>query len=190
MDFYQIASSGCQPHIGDDTATTGEFKIACDKSNKAAIDAIARLKPGVVIMAQRFDHDKNNYYQIAAHLLGLGVKNIVLVGPVPQWQPSLPRAIALRHFDKSKKSIADNSFERHLFSTDNNMKARYEKSDKVSYISLLEHLCNGDVCLAKVDDINTPLVWDYGHLSLAGSEYIAREVLSQNKVLSDYLKKR
>ena len=187
VDFYQIASSGCQPHMGDDTVTTGEFKIACDKSNKAAIDAIARLKPSVVIMAQHFDHDKNNYDQIINYLLGLGIKHIVLIGPVPQWQPSLPRAIALRHFDKNEQLIADSSFERYLFVIDNNMRARYEKSDEVSYISLLQQLCKGDKCLAKVDDVNSPLVWDYGHLSLAGSKYIAREVLSQNEVLSGYL---
>ena len=186
IDFYQVASSGCQPHIGGDNATTGEFKIACDRSNKAAIDAIARLKPSMVIMAQRDFHDKNHYDKIVERLAKLGIKNIVLVGPVPQWQPSLPRTIALRHFDKNEKSFSDSSFDKKLLDIDNRMKIRYEKNNQATYISLLDALCKGNDCLAKVDDNNTPLVWDYGHLSLAGSEYIAREVLYKNKVLSSY----
>ncbi|MGL5039094.1 MAG: SGNH hydrolase domain-containing protein [Aeromonas sp.] len=186
VDFYQVASSGCQPHIGGDNATSGEFKIACDRSNKAAIDAIARLKPSVVIMAQAGNHDKNDYDKIIEHLSKLGIKHIVLVGPVPQWQPSLPRAIALRHFDKNEQSFSDSSFDKKLFDIDNRMKARYENNNQVTYISLLDALCKGNECLAKIDDNNTPLVWDYGHLSLAGSEYIAREVLSVNKVFLHY----
>ncbi|MEI8613995.1 acyltransferase family protein [Shewanella sp. PP-He15 brown] len=187
VDFYQVASSGCQPHVGSDNATTGEFKIACDRSNKAAIDAIARLKPSVVIMAQRYDHDKNHYEKIVEHLTTLGIKHIMLIGPVPQWQPSLPRTIALRHFDKNEQSFSDSSFDKKLLDIDNRMKARYENNNQANYISLLDVLCKGNECLAKVDDNNTPLVWDYGHLSLDGSEYIAREVLSKNKILSSYL---
>jgi peptidoglycan/LPS O-acetylase OafA/YrhL len=188
INFYQIASSGCQPHIGGDTATEGEFKVSCDRSNKAAIDAIAKLKPDVVIMAQRSDHEKNNYDQISSHLIELGIKHIILIGPVPQWQPSLPRAIALRHFDQNIKNTTDDSFEYRLFDTDKTMKSRYRKNTIISYISLLDQLCKGDECLAKVDNVNTPLIWDYGHLSLEGSKYIAQHILSQNEVLATYLK--
>ncbi|MCU8069538.1 SGNH hydrolase domain-containing protein [Shewanella sp. SM32] len=162
--------------------------MACDRSNKAAIDAIARLKPSVVIMAQRYDHDKNHYEKIVEHLTTLGIKHIMLVGPVPQWQPSLPRTIALRHFDKNEQSFSDSSFDKKLLDIDNRMKALYENNNQATYISLLDALCKGNECLAKVDDNNTPLVWDYGHLSLDGSEYIAREVLFHTKELSNYSK--
>lgn len=186
IDFYQIASSGCQPHLGGDSVTTGEFKIACDRSNKAAIDAIATLKPSVVIMAQRDFHDKNNYDKIVEHLAKLGIDHIVLIGPVPQWQPSLPRTIALRHFDKNERYFSDSSFDKRLLDIDNRMKIRYRENNQVTYISLLDALCKDNECLAKVDDNNTPLVWDYGHLSLDGSKYITHEVLSKNKILSSF----
>lgn len=189
IDFYQVASSACQPHIGGDTATTGEIKVACDRSNNAALDAIKRLKPSVVIMAQRYDHDKNNYDVIIEHLSMLGIKNIIIVGPVPQWQPSLPRAIAFRHFDKNEKYFYDGSFDKKLQDIDGRMKANYEGNSQVTYISLLAELCQEDgTCIAKVDNDNTPLVWDYGHLSLPGSEFITRHVLSKNKVLAGFFK--
>lgn len=189
IDFYQVASSGCQPHVGGDNVTTGEFKVACDRSNKAALDAITRLKPRLVIMAQRYDHDKNHYDVIVEHLSKLGIKNIVIVGPVPQWQPSLPRTIALRHFDKNEKIFSDSSFDKKLLDIDSRMKSSYERNNQATYISLLEPLCQEDgKCIAKVDSDNTPLVWDYGHLSLSGSEFITRHVLSKNKVLGAFLK--
>lgn len=190
VDFYQIASSGCQPHIGGDTATQGEFKVACDRSNQAAINAIARLKPGIVVMAQRYDHDKNHYDMIVQRLTEMGVKKIVIVGPEPQWQPTLPRAIALRHFDKAKKVFSDSSFDQHVFLIDANMKRQFAMRDDVTYISLLDQLCQDGKCIAKVDDNNTPLVWDYGHLSLPGSNFIVRHVLLKNSTFSSYLSKK
>lgn len=185
--FHQVASSACQPHLVEDTVTQGEFKLACDRSNDFALNEIHRLKPDLVIMAQQQNHDKNDYAGIVNHLSSIGIKNIVLIGPVPQWQPSLPRSIALRHFSTKEKTINDNSFDRTLLNTDKTMKERFGGGSDLTYISLLDHLCKGGDCLAKVDNHNAPLVWDYGHLSLPGSDFIVKEILSKNQVLSDYL---
>ncbi|GIU38119.1 acyltransferase [Shewanella hafniensis] len=187
-DFYQIASSGCQPHLGVDSVTTGQFKLACDRSNDAAIKAIEKLQPSLVIMAQRCDHDKNHYEDIVQHLKSLGVKHVVIIGPVPQWQPSLPRTIGLRHFNNDEKRFADNAFDNTLFKIDGIMKSRFSDRSDVTYISLLDSLCHEGKCLAKVDDYNTPLVWDYGHLSLPGSDFVVRNVLFKSDVLKSYLK--
>lgn len=185
--LYQVATSACQPHLGSDTATKGEFKIACDLSNEFALHEIARLQPDVVIMVQKSEHEKNNYSEIVDHLYNLGIKNVVLLGPVPQWQPSLPRTIALRHFSTHEKMFNDNSFDSSLFNSDGKMKATFGDHPKSHYISLLDHLCNNSECLAKVDDDNMPLVWDYGHLSLSGSDFVVKEILLKDPVLSKYL---
>lgn len=185
--LHQVASSACQPHLGGDTATQGEFKIACDRSNDFAINEIHRLKPDLVIMAQQHNHDKNDYAGIVSHLRSIGIKNIVLIGPVPQWQPSLPRSIALRHLSTKEKTFNDNSFDSTLLNTDKNMKTEFGSGSDVAYISILDHLCKGSDCLAKVDNNNTPLAWDYGHLSLPGSDFIVKEILSKHLKLSDYL---
>lgn len=187
-DFYQVATSACQPHIGYDGNSLGEFRTACEKSNQVAIDAITRLKPDVVILAQKNNHDKNNYKKIVGVLADLGIRNIIIIGPVPQWEPSLPRAIALRHFDINEKVIDDASFDNQLFNTDDNMKHEFSSSSMVRYISILDFLCQREKCLAKIDDKNTPLVWDYGHLSLSGSEFIIKEFLSKKYPLSKFLK--
>jgi hypothetical protein len=187
-DFYQVATSACQPHIGYDGNSIGEFRIACEKSNQVAIDAITRLKPDVVILAQKNNHDKNDYKKIVGVLADLGIRNVIIIGPVPQWEPSLPRAIALRHFDINEKFIEDASFDNKLFMTDDNMKHEFSSSSTVTYISILGFLCQREKCLAKIDDKNTPLVWDYGHLSLSGSEFIVKEFLSKEHQLSKFFK--
>ncbi len=187
ISFYQIASSGCQPHLGGDPITTGEFKLSCDRSNEFALHEIERLKPELVIMAQHNGHEKNNYDQIISHLHDIGIKHIVLVGPIPQWLPTLPRAIALRHFSVHEKAFSDSSFDSSLLHSDRQMKLSFGDKKTVTYISLLEHLCKDGECLAKVDDHNTPLVWDYGHLSLPGSEFVVKEILSKHPVLAEYL---
>jgi hypothetical protein len=51
------------------------------------------------------------------------------------------------------------------------------ESSSVSYISLISSLCSDNGCLTKVDDKNTPLVWDYGHLTPEGSIFVADEII-------------
>ena len=186
IQFNQVATSGCRPHIGGDTKTTGEFKKACDRSNRKAIDTIIKLNPKVVILAQRDEHDQNNFIDILNELRANKVDSkIIVVGPGPQWNPSLPKAIASRHFNPNDNSFVDPYFNKSLLAIDAKMLHDYKGVDLV-YISVLNKICKGDVCLAKVDDNNTPIVWDYGHLTLNGSEFIVRNVIAPH--LKTYLK--
>ena len=184
VDFYQVASSGCQPRVTPDSVTNGEFKMSCDRSNTFTLKEIKRLMPEVVLMAQAHSHENNEYQKIVETLKMIGIKHVILVGPVPQWQPSLPRAIALRHFSTNEIRFNDVSFDSKLLTTDSEMKLR--KYD-FEYISVLDGLCNEGGCLAKTDNHNTPLVWDYGHLSLDGSRLVVRDILSKNSTLAGYL---
>ncbi|MDE1310146.1 acyltransferase [Vibrio aestuarianus] len=169
----QVASSGCRPLVKEDIITSGEFKVACDKSNERVKKEILKIKPEVILLAQRLDHDKNNYIEILDYLKDNNLTSkIILIGPVPQWQPSLPVAIVERHFDRNEKTINDRSFVKKVIEIDETLKKRYQHTE-IKYISLIDELCSEYGCLAKVDSNNTPLVWDYGHLSLKGSKFIA-----------------
>lgn len=180
FSFYQVASSGCRPHVAEDSESRGEFKLACDRSNSFALAKIKELKPDLVILAQKNDHDKNDYDHIVSELKRIGVESIIIVGPVPQWYPSLPRAISLRHFDPKEIYIKDSGFDKSVLAVDSAMRNKVKGVDGV-YISIIEALCkNNGECLSKVDGSNTPLVWDYGHLSLEGSKFVVSEVLLKN----------
>lgn len=174
---YQVASSSCKPGIIPDTDTKGEVTIACDRSNKVALNAIENIHPDIVIMAQRADHDLNNYDAIVKKLKEIGIKKVIIVGPITQYDIALPAVIATRHWDKSERVFSDVSLNRNFFQTDSKMQQKYKGRSDVEYVSLLSKLCKGDVCLAKVDENNTPLVWDYGHLTPEGSAYVSENIL-------------
>tara|TARA_Y100000588_G_C14281064_1_gene937180 strand:- start:3484 stop:5385 length:1902 start_codon:yes stop_codon:yes gene_type:complete len=177
IDFLQVASSACRPGIGPDELTSGELKKSCDRSNRLAFDTLIKENPDFVILAQRNKHDLNDYNKIVSKARGYGnTSKFLLVGPVPQWKPSLPRAIAMRHFNTQDTYFDDPYFLNDVFRLDSILKKKYTDADLV-YVSLTDELCDKKGCLAKVDNENTPLVWDYGHLSLKGSIYVAKNII-------------
>jgi len=177
IPFHQISSSGCRPLIVEARFSSGESKKACDLSNSKALESIQYLNPGIIIMAQAKEHDLTNFNEIVAFLREKGVTSqFFLIGPVPQWKPSLPKAIAKRHLENSKIYISDTTLVTDFLEMDKELKEKYQGTE-VHYISLIESLCKGESCLAKVDNNNTPLHWDYGHLTLEGSEYVAKHII-------------
>lgn len=178
MPFNQIATSACKPS-SKDNPLNDEFAKACNLSNAKAIEVAINQNPKIIIFAQQYAHDKTDYKSIINTLKENNVTSkLVLIGPVPQWNPSLPRAIALRHPDKNELEFDDISFDRSLIVIDKNIRDLYTNSD-LQVVSILKQLCHDNICIAKVDSNNTPLVWDYGHLTLEGSLFIANKVLKK-----------
>ncbi|WP_333004784.1 acyltransferase family protein [Vibrio coralliilyticus] len=178
MELLQVASSACRPSVSIDYISKGEFKKSCDLSNKKAFETILDTKPDFVFLAQRYDHDLNDYIEITNMAKENGINSkFILVGPVPQWKPSLPQAISIRHMNNNKVRFNDPYFVDDLFRIERKLKEKYSKSDDLIYISLLDELCNQSGCIAKVDNNNTPIVWDYGHLSLQGSNYVVKNII-------------
>lgn len=82
----QVGSSGCTPSAED---RKRDALGTCNRANRFAIEKIAEVKPDTVILAQSVDHQSTDFAALAARLRGIGVRQVILVGPVPQWQPSL-----------------------------------------------------------------------------------------------------
>ncbi len=186
--FIQIASSACAPHIGVAPGLSGEFSLACERSNNMAWDVIKKSTPDVVVMAQRWMHEQNDYVGIVAKLKQFGVKKIIILGPVPQWRIALSNIIALRHFDDNETSFNDKAIDVDILNTNRLMRGLNYDDSIVRYVSIIDSLCKGDKCLAKVDGNNTPLSWDYGHLTLEGSDYVVSKVIISSGGLNEYLK--
>jgi peptidoglycan/LPS O-acetylase OafA/YrhL len=186
--FIQIASSGCAPHIGVAPGLSGEFSLACERSNHMAWDVIEKSTPDVVVMAQRWMHEQNDYVGIVAKLKHFGVKKIIIIGPFPQWKIALPNIISLRHFDENEISFNDKAIDLEIINTNRLMRDFNYDDSNVTYVSIIDSLCKNDKCLTKVDGKNTPLSWDYGHLTLEGSDYVVSKVIIFSGGLKDYLK--
>lgn len=191
IPFYQKTSAGCRASLTNTNYQKGIFKKACDYSNKLAIKSIAEIKPKIVVVAQANNHDQTNWNDINKKLIELGVSNVILIGPVSQWKPSLPKVIIKpKNWNSHENFISDPGLDLDLIELDKKMKD-IKYSDGMKYISLIDHLCEKDnlnnqykcrVHATKGEDL---LQVDYGHLSESGSLFVVNTILA-NQVLDLY----
>ncbi|MCV5751600.1 acyltransferase [Escherichia coli] len=179
--FYQKTSAGCYPSLKASTVQTGDFKLACDNSNKVALESIAKIKPTVVIIAQHDHHELTDWKEIVSTLKNYGVKNVIIMGPLPQWDPSLPKIIIKsKHWKKNQDYITDEGLNAEPFKTNSYMK-EVAKNDGFIYISVTDTICHTtdgvNYCLARLPNGELSAV-DYGHLTKDASILFAKNLIS------------
>jgi peptidoglycan/LPS O-acetylase OafA/YrhL len=173
VPFYQVASASCRPGLLPEQGRKTSIREACTYSNQTALKSIESLRPDIVVIAQKDGHDKTHWREIAARLKSYGVKHIVLIGPVPQWNPSLPSVIANRHWDVQDAYISDPALDRSILAVDQATRQLIDPAD-VQFVSLIDKLCEGDTCLVRLQDSQALLQIDSGHLSAEGSVFIVK----------------
>ena len=185
IPFYQKTSAGCHALLAETKRLEGTFKTACDHSNTVAIQSIEKLKPKIVIIAQANDHDKGDWDTITSKLLSLGVSEVILIGPVSQWKPSLPETmIKTQHWKTESKFISDINLDTNIIKIDQIMKGK-EPIKHLNYISLTDKLCKLGpdkeyLCRVKPDNTNELIQVDYGHLSKEGSLFIVNDIIKDH----------
>lgn len=173
MPFYQVASAGCKPALSDDHGRATAARLTCNYSNRTALDSIHRLRPEVVVIAQKDQHDKTRWNEIAAQLRRDGVKHVVLLGPLPQWNPSLPSVIANRHWGENESHITDAALDQSVMAADHAARSQIDPH-ALYFVSLIDKLCIANSCLVRLQDDDSLLQIDSGHLSAEGSLYIVK----------------
>lgn len=196
----QMTAAGCPPIF--DFAPPDH--PACPSENALFFGKIQALKPQTVILGAAWYSDRYNMPDraIAAldqtptfqgldvsirRLRQVGVRHIVLIGPVPYWSKPLPDLLAsyaFAHGGEVPKALGP---EWHVTDEidrlDRDMRV-YASQRGVEYISAIGIFCQNGVC--RTMDGNRPqdvIVFDTSHLTLAGSRYFARAVSDQ--LLSD-----
>jgi hypothetical protein len=167
----QVATSGCTAALEHD----GDSR--CARSNAFALQTIGRLHPDAVVIAQSEDHATTDWAALTKEVLLLGARRVVVIGPAPMWRPTLPRVYAEHHM-ADHAAYVSTGLEMRRFNDDRVTAALVSPLDHVSYLSLMDHLCNGGACLARVPD-GEPLdlmAVDFGHLSPKGSSYLGRAI--------------
>ena len=162
----QVATSGCKPWMPTGDPESAHDPV-CVRSNEFALRQIRRLRPAVVFLAQKDLHEQRDWDRLGAFLLGIGAKEVVLVGPLPEWYPSLARVIAKSDWP-IRSDYVSNGLKGEVFRTDAIMRRRHLHT--VQYISILQHFCRKGGCLARVGGSLTAV--DYGHLTPAGSKFV------------------
>ncbi|GAA4034603.1 acyltransferase family protein [Sphingomonas rosea] len=180
VPLHQVATSGCRPdlEIGSQPSSNPALAQSCAASNRFAARLIAAEKPDLLIIAQADDHLARDWPALARRLKALGVKRILLVGPLPQWKPSLPLVIAAHHWPYRGERIAD-GLDGHILDADRALRAQRRRWTALEYVSVIDRLCNASGCIAHVPGRPTEdiLTLDYGHLTPMGSRYVAETAL-------------
>ncbi|MFI3245032.1 MAG: acyltransferase family protein [Ferrimonas sp.] len=176
VPFSQLTSSGCEPSFTAKRNRNNRIHRGCDYSNAQAEQAILIAQPAVVILGVEHTHEKYNWQETIVRLHQLGVPKVVIVGPVPQWGPSLPLVYVKRHM--GAHAIADANFDQSLVGSNRYLAEQASKHNNFVFIDLLSGLCQNldshmPLCQVMVED--TLLAFDYGHLTVEGSRYVAEQ---------------
>lgn len=194
MDFLQ-ASGFLDPRLFCvNQKTRKDLKACTEKYARAVIQTLAAAKPDVLVLNMYWSHPETlGAYPdmdawlvqvqraVAAIAADLGVKKVIIAGQIPTWQGNLPHLL-LNKFVKKHHSIPERTFiaiDPSSLKMDAMLKtAPWPKNTE--YFSIHDLLCNDDGCLTRVgENLRTDLiVWDYGHMTEAGSRYVVAHGLS------------
>jgi peptidoglycan/LPS O-acetylase OafA/YrhL len=182
----QVTTSGCSAAIDNFDLTVRDRR--CEYTNLFAMDNIRKLRPEVVIVAQAGGQTLTDWPALTSHVLSLGARQVVVVGPFPLWEPTLPRVYAEHHIEDHADYVSA-GLNKHIFENDRTVRARVEGLPNVTYLSLLEQLCppsrferfgetSRPACLARVPGEGEfdLMAVDFGHLSPKGSSYVGRTI--------------
>lgn len=171
----QVTTSLCRPSFGDTDGDVPDGR--CRRSNQLAAATISSLRPDVVILAQMSRHELTDWGAVATRALALGARQVVLVGPVPVWRPSLPEVITSRYWGRNYDRVT-HGLDPGVFETDRQLQARVRSAPQLTYVSPISRLCNQDGCLAAVPGMAPEIMaLDSGHLTPKGSIYLGETVL-------------
>jgi peptidoglycan/LPS O-acetylase OafA/YrhL len=182
----------------------GHESEACETDyHRAVMKTIEVTKPDVLIMdlywaqsstVQRFP-DMNRYRihildRVAKLADSVGAKKVILVGEMPTWEPDLPHGL-IRNFVEKHEKVPERTWvgvAKPSLEMDDLMRT-WALPPGYQYFSVKDVLCNADGCLTRVGNhLATDLVvWDYGHLTQAGSDYVVSHGLGD--LLSSTLQK-
>jgi SGNH domain (fused to AT3 domains) len=175
VSLLQMGASGCPPHLDD---VTSDPLQTCNKANRFVWQQLKTLKPTIVILAQQRGHENNQYDAIIQRLKSIGIRHVVLVGPVPQWQPVLYKILLRQYWQHFPNRLASH-LEPAIFKTDQWLRQHYQHRQDVRYISLVKPLCNAQGCLTSFNGDYTEglITYDYGHFTLPASDYIVQTAI-------------
>jgi peptidoglycan/LPS O-acetylase OafA/YrhL len=175
LRLQQYTSPGCQPTLDWDVPGFPR----CLEINAFVMRKIEQLKPDQVILASRWlgVGETNKIKNTIARVKAAGVKQVIVIGPVPRWQPNLVEALLKRYHQQPFATLParmSDGVDADKFRIDSEMR-RLATESGARYISPMSFLCNSDGCLVRPTDggfEGMTLAFDDSHLTPEGSRYL------------------
>ncbi|ANL26681.1 acyltransferase 3 family protein [Rhizobium phaseoli] len=177
----QLNSASCPPVLGFNSSG----RPNCPALTEFGISEIARTKPAVVIISADWPkYAMNPAYSRLEETINrartIGAGRVLLIGPVPNWRPSLPKILLDAYLSDPSHKVPyrlNSGLNDDIRKVDNDLRKRAEMLH-IEYFSAFDAFCNLEGCLTRLGDGHDDLIaWDYGHLTLAGSIYLMNAIL-------------
>jgi len=173
----QRTGAVCPPILGF------EPRPGCQLLNDANIQAIRDSRPEVVLLYAWWHHPRYELGGLEATVEAIraaGVSRIVLLGPLPLWQKSLPQLLLEEWkngpFSRPPPLRLKNGLDLRLSQISDEMRDR-AGAMQIQYVDGLSVFCDADGCLTRLRDSSTePLSYDYGHLAPEAVRHFVRQV--------------
>lgn len=190
-NVLQLNANYCAPLI--EAAETGEGALGtkrCQIINRLIMDMTREIRPTVVVIgafytqyltfpSYLYPDFLNAFRSSLGDLRAAGVSSVIVAGEAPTWRPSLPSLVARELLSTGQTPrYSSRGLDGESLAIDATL-LRQRWPAGVTYVSLVQGLCNQRGCLRRIgDDLPDGLTAiDYGHLSRQGSIYVARNVL-------------
>lgn len=174
----QLTMSVCPPILDIDLP----LRPACRGVNDFVMRRITELKPRIVVLAASWGaYPAPDLAKLDGSLIALkraGVDRSVLIGPVPIWNPTLPKVLLNYYWAKRPERLPTRTAFGVIMPTGLDDRL-YEvaKTFDAAFVSAIRVFCDGDGCLVSLgEDPENLTAWDSAHLTDAGSEYLARSI--------------
>jgi len=167
-NLYLRTISGCGVFMTEKIAR----RPGCKDHNAESFQQIIDSQPEILLIAGLWKPEFVDRLSVTLNKLKQhNIKNVVVIGPVPRWTPSLPAAI-LKYRESNKNArlfpaYLQDPAQSEIRSIDNDMQEMVLETG-YQYYSPYQKMCNTDRgCSTNIDGKLTQ--WDYGHLTDEGS---------------------
>ncbi len=177
-NLSQYTSSNCPPVTGVYLSKNPQ----CQQINETVISRIKDMQPDTVYLHANWNaYTKQGVASFLADSIRKiksvsGKSKVYVVGGIAQWSSPLPVVMMRNELELSKANSVESPKLEGLRHTDTEIQGIVNNTS-ATFVSVLDAICNdGSGCVASVQSNKgyEPLVFDYGHLTTAGSSFIAR----------------
>jgi hypothetical protein len=185
--IVQTTLSGCGPIFKLERLASLPL---CNEMNQRVFSSLIKHRPDVLLLhagwaltdyplannelEQKFD------FTVSEIKSKLPAARVVILGPVPRWQVSPAKRIYQSWLESSDRSQEPAIMQPAILLPEVEKALESVASrNGVEYVSLSNLLCDGALCVSRVGSAPTDMIAkDFGHLSKAGSEFLASKLES------------
>jgi hypothetical protein len=174
--IFLIKSLGCPPvpYAGVN------IKKECSQLYEKSIKYIVEKHPKQVVIAANWgEYNWESVEETIQTLKKVGISNINLIGPAPQWRDSLYKQLLISYEINTGNAVPyrmtlglNNKF----FIIDEKLK-ELSKKHNINYYSISDILCNSLGCITRFGETGDTLTsFDAGHFTAIASEYVVLQL--------------